>query len=114
MYDYRVIDRIVPLSAYKNIFTRKVKADAIPFEFENYKEGQILSVDIDKIGLKAIDFYKTPEARKNETIKFSNQVIRNIHEVGGFTRAEADEINNVFNKIRQEDYKYILELAAQV
>ncbi len=82
MYDYRVIDRIVPLSAYKNIFTRKIKAEDVPFEFENYKNGQILEAPIENIGLKAIDFYKSPEARKNETIKFSNQVIRNIHEVG--------------------------------
>lgn len=114
MYDYRVIDRIVPLSAYKNIFTRKIKAEDVPFEFENYKEWQILEAPIENIGLKAIDFYKSPEARKNETIKFSNQVIRNIHEVGNFTQKEADAINDVFNDIRKNDYKDILDLASEV
>lgn len=113
-YDYRVIDRIIPLSAYKNIFTRKISAEDVPFEFENYKNGQILEAPLENIGLKAIDFYKSPEARKNETIKFSNQVIRNIHEVWQFTSAEANAINDTFNDIRKSDYKDILDLAGEV
>ena len=54
-FDYRVIDRIVPLSAYKNIFTRGkiLKEKPVEFAFEKYDAGQILSVDINKIGLKA-------------------------------------------------------------
>lgn len=81
LYDYKVIDRIVPLSAYKNIFTRKIAPESIKFETKKFKDGQILEVPLENIGVKAIDFYKTPENRANETIKFSNQVIRNIHEI---------------------------------
>lgn len=114
MQDYRVIDRIIPLSAYKNIFTRKVNPESIKFDFENYKDGNILEVPLENIGVKAIDFYKSPKDRANETVKFSNQVIRNIHEIDGFSRAEADSINNVFNKIRKEDYDELLNLASQV
>lgn len=58
--------------------------------------------------------YKSPRYRKNETIKFSNQVIRNIHEIDGFSRAEANSINDVFNNIRKEDYDELLNLASQV
>lgn len=81
LYDYRVIDRIVPLSAYKNIFTRKVAPETIKFETQEFKDGQILEVPLENIGVKAIDAYKSPADRANETIKFSNQVIRNIHEI---------------------------------
>ncbi len=114
IYDYRVIDRIVPLSAYKNIYTRKIPDGAVWFEFENYKDGDMLDVPLENIWVKAIDFYKTPADRANETIKFSNQVIRNIHEIDGFSRAEADSINNVFNGIRKQDYDDLLELASHV
>lgn len=64
--------------------------------------------------MKAIDFYKSPADRANETIKFSNQVIRNIHEINGFSRGEADSINNVFNNIRKQDYDDLLEMASHV
>lgn len=114
LYDYRVIDRIVPLSAYKNIFTRKIPEGSLDFEFENYKDGDMLEVPLNNIGVKAIDFYKSPADRANETIKFSNQVIRNIHEINGFSRAEADSINNVFNNIRKQDYDDLLEMASHV
>ncbi len=108
--DYRVIDRIVPMSAYKNIFTRNIKGE-IPFEFENHKPGETVDIPLEKIGLKAIDEYKSPADRENETVKFSNQVTRNIHALDGFSQREADIINDKINNIRTEDYSDLIDLA---
>lgn len=120
--DYKVIDRIVGMSSYKNIFTRGkyLKNNPPDMEFENHKAWEIISTDIDNIGTKAIDFFKTPKDRENEKIKYANQVTRNIHEIKDanwkviFSQEEANQINNTINNIRQKDYEDLLDFAEKV
>ena len=120
--DFRVIDRIIPMSAYKNIFTRGkyLKQNVPPIEFESYTVGGVIATDIENIGVKAIDFSHTPKDIENEKIKFANQVIRNIHEIRDnegnvlFSQQEADQINSAYNQIRQEDYNALLDYAEKV
>lgn len=40
---FHLFDRIVPMSAYKNIFTRKAKSEGV---FTEYKPGDIIEHDI--------------------------------------------------------------------
>lgn len=105
---YKMVDRIVPMSAYKNIFTRKTGWLWIQWEYEQYRSGDIAEHDLSSMGLKAID--ESNKIRWQEKVKVSTQLNRSIVPMEWFTQKEANAINDVFTEIKKDDFLRVSEL----
>lgn len=111
----KYVDRIVPLSAYKNIYTRWIKDKSV-LNWLNYEDlwgGAIKTVPIDNIGLKAIDFHKDPKYTSEEQVSISNQFLREFRYQWYEYWIWQDAINrvtNVFNQIRADNFVKLTDI----
>lgn len=106
---FHLFDRLVPMSAYKNAFTRKAKSEGV---FTEYKAGDILEHDLGGMGVKAID--ESGKNRQDEKIKISTQINRSLVAIGDMKQTEVDAINDVFTSIKKEDIETLQDLVKKI
>lgn len=121
--DNRLVDRIVPLSALKNIYTRKVKNIEVDanwnksiewIQFKEYWHWDVFETPVEKIWVKTHDETKTSSYAKEETIKLSNQFLRNINlDYPGWKEAWKIFFK-AFNEVREKDFDKLFNIIKEV
>lgn len=135
----QIIDSITTGSSYKNIYKppkgegyeKKTPEEKKAIEDEYYKaldkagieytrpqDGDIISFPPEKIGLKAIDFSRTPEITAEETLTLSTQFQRalfNISDVDPIgNQKHIDAITKYLNDIKIDNLKDFNKLVAKI
>lgn len=104
--NFKLIDHFEPLSNVKNIFTGSWLSDDPTqgghfqkgVDFTEHEEGSILQTDIQNVGFKMQDFYKSPDDLANEMVKMPNNFARSIHKFNDITEPEV--ILKAFNDMK--------------
>lgn len=106
---YHLFDRLVPMSAYKNVFTRKAKSE---WTFSDSKAGDIIDHDLNVMGVKAID--EAWKDRRNEKVKVSVQLNRSLVAVWDMKQEEINAINDIFTSIKKDDLEILQDLVSRI